>query len=402
MTSIASLVPNPADFVSLDVEQAAGVLLVHLNSYTDRESVVVQGDLINRRAFFDQGPHYPDYPSYKTSMNQALMEAWSWLEGQGLLVRDPGQPADWYFLSRRAKELKSREAFQAYRKRSGPRPSGSGMPAPTLRSDPLPSRSEMNWIRDLRLHVDALLSAMENNKRLFAAVMPYVAELARVVRLPRTEVAKASFVAPVKTLIEFYAGYERTISPDVSNTRTTVGKISDLITKLTSLPDDEFAACFQLSSGRGGTPQQPPETARPTAIFIGHGGSKEWLELEKYLTRELHLNCEEFNAKPAAGYTTQQHLEEMLDRATFAFLLMTAEDKHEDGTFHARENVVHEAGLFQGKLRFSDAVLLVEAGCSLPSNFDGLAYIPFPKDNIAGAFHEVRRTLEDRGIVRGF
>jgi hypothetical protein len=84
-------------------------------------------------------------------------------------------------------------------------------------------------------------------------------------------------------------------SQDISNTRATVSEVSDLIAKLLSLPDDEFRACFQLSSGRGGTMQQPPEMAKPTAIFIGHGTSKEWLELEKYLTRELHLNCEEFN-----------------------------------------------------------------------------------------------------------
>ena len=27
---------------------------------------------------------------------------------------------------------------------------------------------------------------------------------------------------------------------------------------------------------------------------------------------------------------------------------MTAEDEHADGTKHARENVIHEVGLFQG------------------------------------------------------
>ena len=40
----------------------------------------------------------------------------------------------------------------------------------------------------------------------------------------------------------------------------------------------------------------------------------------------------------------------MLNAASFAFLIMTAEDEHADSTLHARENVVHEVGLFQGKL----------------------------------------------------
>ena len=153
-------------------------------------------------------------------------------------------------------------------------------------------------------------------------------------------------------------------------------------------------AARQLLSGSGA---EKPN--RPDSIFIGHGGSKEWLELEKYLTRELHLNCEEFNTESAAGYTTQQRLETMLDRATFAFLVLTAEDKHADGSLHARENVIHEAGLFQGKLGRPNAILLIETGCATPSNISGLTHIPFPNGHIRATFHEVRRVLVARKII---
>jgi predicted nucleotide-binding protein len=36
---------------------------------------------------------------------------------------------------------------------------------------------------------------------------------------------------------------------------------------------------------------------------------------------------------------------------------MTAEDEQADGQWRARENVVHEAGLFQGRLGFMKGVL---------------------------------------------
>ena len=85
-------------------------------------------------------------------------------------------------------------------------------------------------------------------------------------------------------------------------------------------------AAKQLLGGSG------PEKDR-AVIFIGHGHSREWLALEKFLVRDLHLNCEEFSAKPAAGYTTQAHLDKILSRATFAFLVMTAEDTHHDGRY---------------------------------------------------------------------
>ena len=52
----------------------------------------------------------------------------------------------------------------------------------------------MELVRDLTLHVDALLSAMQTNTELFAPVMHYVKELARALRLPSTEVEKSLFI----------------------------------------------------------------------------------------------------------------------------------------------------------------------------------------------------------------
>jgi predicted nucleotide-binding protein len=61
----------------------------------------------------------------------------------------------------------------------------------------------------------------------------------------------------------------------------------------------------------------------------------------------------------------------MLDAASFAFLIMTAEDEHADKTFHARRNVLHEIGLFQGRLTFEKAIVLLEEGCTEFSNIHG-------------------------------
>jgi predicted nucleotide-binding protein len=90
----------------------------------------------------------------------------------------------------------------------------------------------------------------------------------------------------------------------------------------------------------------------------------------------------------------------MLDYSRFAFLVMTAEDIHADKKGHARENVVHEIGLFQGKLGFEKAIILKEEGVADFSNIHGLTYIPFPKGKLnAAARKEIRRALEREGII---
>ena len=53
-------------------------------------------------------------------------------------------------------------------------------------------------------------------------------------------------------------------------------------------------------------------------------------------------------------------------------LVITAEDEQPDGKRRARMDAVREAGLFQGRLEFSRAIVLLEEGCEEFSNIAGL------------------------------
>ena len=136
-----------------------------------------------------------------------------------------------------------------------------------------------------------------------------------------------------------------------------------------------------------------------STIFIGHGRSPAWRELKDFLEDRLHLDWEEFNRVPTAGVWTGDRLTGMLDNASMAFLICTAEDEHADSTRHARENVIHEAGLFQGRLGFARAIIMLEEGCAEFSNIHGLGQIRFPKGNISAKFEEIRNVLEREGII---
>ncbi len=134
-------------------------------------------------------------------------------------------------------------------------------------------------------------------------------------------------------------------------------------------------------------------------VFIGHGRSPVWRELKDFLQDRLGLTWEEFNREPTAGQPTADRLLAMLDSSCFAFIVMTAEDEHADKALHARENVVHEAGLFQGRLGLRKTIILLEEGCAEFSNIAGLGQVRFPKGNISAKFEEIRRVLEREKIL---
>ena len=126
-----------------------------------------------------------------------------------------------------------------------------------------------------------------------------------------------------------------------------------------------------------------------------------WWELKDFLKNTLSLAVDEFNRVPVAGVSNTDRLNKMLDSAIFAFLVMTGEDEQPSGELRPRENVVHEAGLFQGHLGFERAIVLLEEGCEKFSNNAGLGHINFPKGNIRAAFQDIREVLEREGILNG-
>ena len=136
-----------------------------------------------------------------------------------------------------------------------------------------------------------------------------------------------------------------------------------------------------------------------TNVFIGHGRSATWKELKDFIQDRLRLPWDEFNRVPVAGVTNQARLAEMLDAAAVALIIMTAEDETAEGAMQARMNVIHEVGLFQGRLGFTKAIVLLENGCEEFSNIQGLGQIRFPVENISACFEEVRRVLEREEVI---
>jgi hypothetical protein len=153
---------------------------------------------------------------------------------------------------------------------------------------------------------------------------------------------------------------------------------------------DVFESCkdrYQLAA----PPRKPaPKPAKPI-IFIGHGGNDAWRDLKDHLHDKHGFEIDAYEIGARAGHAVRDILQSMLGRSSIAFLVMTAEDEMADGGVNPRLNVVHEAGLFQGRLGFNRGIVLLEEGATEFSNIKGIEQIRFK--NIREVFGDVVATI---------
>ena len=137
-----------------------------------------------------------------------------------------------------------------------------------------------------------------------------------------------------------------------------------------------------------------PAAAAPRRVFVSHGRAKDWYAVQTFIERDLKLPTLELAQEPNKGLTVLAKLADAADNCDSAVIVMTGDDKDESGTVRARENVMHEVGYFQGKYGLARVILLHEEGVNIPSNIQGLVYIPFPKDHIEATHGALLRELQ--------
>jgi sugar/nucleoside kinase (ribokinase family) len=134
--------------------------------------------------------------------------------------------------------------------------------------------------------------------------------------------------------------------------------------------------------------------ALPRGVFVAHGGNPQWRAVKAFVEDEMRLPVHSFETGVWGSTQVTEALNDLLARCGFAVCVLTAEDLSADGQWQARQNVVHEVGLFQGRYGFDRVILLVEEGVrSVPRTAEPFT-VTFPRNGIDTVFWRLRRMFQ--------
>jgi hypothetical protein len=112
MATLLEIFPDARQLLALEPEELAGVLIEFVPGVSQSAGFMI--DNLTAQLFPPQGGGYGSGIFHEVIL--AFAEALSWLETQGIIVRNPTQPAPWYMVTRRGRSLKTRADLEAFRK----------------------------------------------------------------------------------------------------------------------------------------------------------------------------------------------------------------------------------------------------------------------------------------------
>ncbi|HMJ77949.1 MAG TPA: nucleotide-binding protein [Iamia sp.] len=166
------------------------------------------------------------------------------------------------------------------------------------------------------------------------------------------------------------------------------------VTAETEATVERVLALFRATTGP--LPIQPTSAAvrvSSPVVFVGHGPDPAWRELTDHLRDHHGYAVQTFESGSRAGHTVRDVLDGLLTTSSFALLVMAGDDLTAEGDLRARQNVIHEIGLFQGRLGWNRAVVVCEEGIELFSNIDGVQQIRHRAGSIRECFGDVVAVL---------
>ncbi|MFF1477304.1 PfkB family carbohydrate kinase [Streptomyces sp. NPDC058301] len=140
---------------------------------------------------------------------------------------------------------------------------------------------------------------------------------------------------------------------------------------------------------------------RPPGVLVAHDGGAGWEALSRFLQEDCGLPVYTLVRDVAGGDEYARLMRVRLEQCGFAVCVLSASRMMAGGGRRASEDVVHQAGIFQGYYGFGRVAILAEEGCEAPSNIGGLIRLDFAPGRIDATFWELERVLVREGFLQG-
>lgn len=159
------------------------------------------------------------------------------------------------------------------------------------------------------------------------------------------------------------------------------------------LPD--LSVGFLQTDETGSAPQK-----QPAGVFLVHDNSSYGPAVRQFVQKNCGLPVYEATVPEAGDPDFAAAMGKRLASCSLAICLLSARDTMSDGSRRVAQNIVHQAGIFQGRYGFGRVAILVEEDCDTFSNIAGLIRIDFSAGRVEGTFPELERMLRREGLLK--
>ena len=180
---------------------------------------------------------------------------------------------------------------------------------------------------------------------------------------------------------------------------------NDKTLKQVGTPERFAGALHGLMTRKNAPSSTEPAAPARQKVLIVHGQNLTVRDrIDLYLTKELRLETVVMQEGANKGRTLAEKFEQMAAECGFAVFIFTADDhllykESRNEVKRARQNVILEAGFMWGAIgRHGKAAFLVEPGIELPSDIDGVGWIPITAD-LGETKMRLRKELVASGLL---
>ncbi|MGH4021326.1 MAG: PfkB family carbohydrate kinase [Pseudonocardiaceae bacterium] len=139
---------------------------------------------------------------------------------------------------------------------------------------------------------------------------------------------------------------------------------------------------------------------QPTGVFLVHDENLQWRAVRRFIEVDCGLTTYEVRSADVGEDNLAGLMREHLARCSFAVCLLSATETMADGHTRADQDIVYQAGIFQGRYGFGRVAILAEEGCHTFSNIAGLIRLSYSRGLVDSTFFELERMLHREGLMR--